>query len=212
MTKLTQFLEGKISVQDFSKALQNDPALQSEVRNIIPAEARMNSAHPYWEKRSFDALRSYGFDCLNLLQDICHFDGTLGDDLNVYGTLRNYYSFEHPNLAYTDEYTSRYRLYLDAIGEYLEGPEVIPLISKLVREAYDAASTKTARRKLAREKLLSAFHIEGRKYPRWIQGAEWPCGVDSPMRFLRQKRQGERTIYYFEDVKTGSIREIEQYY
>ena len=34
MTKLTQFLEGKISVQDFSKALQNDPALQSEVRNI----------------------------------------------------------------------------------------------------------------------------------------------------------------------------------
>ena len=48
MTKLTQFLEGKIRVQDFSKALQNDPALQSEVRNIIPAEARMNSAHPYW--------------------------------------------------------------------------------------------------------------------------------------------------------------------
>lgn len=212
MDTLVRFLENKMSVQEFGSALKGDPALREEIRNIIPAAARKDPLHPYWEKHSFDALRRYDFDCLNLLQDICHFDGTLGDDLNVYGTLRNYYSAEHPDLAYTDEYTDRFRLYLDAIGEYLEGPEVNHLISRLVQEAYDAAATKTARRKLAREKLRSAFHIEGRKYPHWIQDAEWPCGVDSPMRFLSQQRQGERTVYRFQDVKTGDIREIEQYY
>lgn len=212
MDTLVRFLEGKMPAEEFCAALQNDSILQEEIRKLVPKDAVMNPAHPVWKSFSYDALRNCDFDCLRLLQKIGRFDGTLGDALNIHSAIRHFYSFKHPDLAYTDEYEELFSLYLDAIGEYLEGPEVNHLISRLVREAYDAAATKTARCKLAREKLRSAFHIEGRKYPHWIQGAEWPCGVDSPMRFLSQQRQGERTVYRFQDVKTGDIREIEQYY
>lgn len=63
------------------------------------------------------------------------------------------------------------------------------------------------------------FHIEGMKYPRWIQGGEWPVSKSGkPVRFIEQKRKKGKeystmlyTQFFFEDVETGEIRVIDQF-
>ena len=54
--------------------------------------------------------------------------------------------------------------------------------------------------------------VEGQTRPHWIQGPEWPMGKNSPMKYLSRKRDGERVIFTFQDVDTGEIREVEQFY
>ena len=50
------------------------------------------------------------------------------------------------------------------------------------------------------------------KRPRWIQNAEWPAGKNSPMKYLYRKSISDGSEYYFEDVDTGEVRKIVQFY
>lgn len=77
----------------------------------------------------------------------------------------------------------------------------------------------TKRRQLCKERIKQAFHIEGNKFPRWVQGGEWPIGQNNkPMKFIGQKRKRGKgydqmlyTLYTFEDVETGEQKIVEQF-
>ena len=59
------------------------------------------------------------------------------------------------------------------------------------------------------------FHIEGRRFPFWIQEAEWPVSATGkPMKFISQKSvyQVEVKQYIFEDVDTHEQVIVEQFY
>ena len=70
-----------------------------------------------------------------------------------------------------------------------------------------------------KELIKKEFHIVGTKYPRWVQGGEWPVSKSGkPMRFVEQKRKKGKeyqdvlyTIYVFEDLDTLEKRIIEQF-
>ena len=62
------------------------------------------------------------------------------------------------------------------------------------------------------ENLKKAFHIEHSKRPYWIQGGEWPMGKNSPMQYISRSKIPDGVKYIFQDVDTGEIREIEQFY
>jgi len=100
-------------------------------------------------------------------------------------------------------------------GTELEEAEIIESIVSQVPENIPVSK----RKKQIKELIKKEFHVSGTKYPRWIQGEEWPLSVSGkPMRFIEQKRKKGKgydnmlfTVYVFEDTETGEIREIEQF-
>lgn len=104
----------------------------------------------------------------------------------------------------------RYNFYLFSIPDYIKGDEVIHFIDDII-DSFPVDMKKGERTKRCTEELKKAFHIEGRKFPRWLQGAEWPMGSGGvPMRFAKQERIEGGCRYTFIDVKNEEKRIIEQ--
>lgn len=72
--------------------------------------------------------------------------------------------------------------------------------------------SKAKRIKQAKTTVSTNFHVHNNRRPRWIQGPEWPMGVNSPMEFIAQKKAGDTVNYEFKDVDTGYTRIVKQYY
>ena len=63
-----------------------------------------------------------------------------------------------------------------------------------------------------KQRVKDLFHIQGNKYPRWLNDPEWPMSGKKPMRFVSQKHDKNYIYeYVFEDVDTGKIRVIKQF-
>ncbi len=109
---------------------------------------------------------------------------------------------------------------MDVCPEYIEGHEIDEAgIIEAIIEQVPEALPKAKRKKQIKELIKKEFHIEGSKYPRWVQGGEWPVSKSGkPMRFVEQKRKKGKeyaemlyTQFSFEDVETGEIRVIDQF-
>lgn len=109
---------------------------------------------------------------------------------------------------------------MDVCPEYVEGHEIDEAgIIEAIIEQVPESLPKAKRKKQIKELIKKEFHIEGTKYPRWVQGGEWPVSKNGkPMRFVEQKRKKGKeykymlyTIYVFEDVDTLEKRIIEQF-
>lgn len=211
MNTIEQMLTGQMEMSEFITQLKSDPTLQSEVRNLISHEAAHNESHPLWKRISFEAFQNSNYDFLQLLCRLSRFDGTIGENLNIWGTIHIVYSYYHPELPYTGKYKETYGLYLDAIRDCFDGPEVEQVVEKIILNAMEI-TPKSKRLQNAKKEVENQFHITDRKRPRWIQGAEWPMGEKSPMKFIMQKRKGELVQYFFEDTDTGANRIVEQFY
>lgn len=218
MNTLEQMLTGQMEMPEFVAKLHSDPELRNEIRNLIPPEAVNDPSHPIWKHDNYATFKQRGSDYLNYFLYLCKFEGTfckfkgtIGDNLNVWATLKSTYSYYYPDLPYTRKYEEMHDLYLGAIGDCFEGTEVLPVVEKIVLDALPIKG-KGKRIQAAKAELKKQFHVEGRKRPYWIQGAEWPMGEKSPMKYVGQKRIGEMVQYYFEDVDTGATEIVEQYY
>lgn len=109
---------------------------------------------------------------------------------------------------------------MDVCPEYIEGHEIdeAGIIEAIIEQASETLP-KSKRKKQIKELIKKEFHIEGTKYPRWVQGGEWPISKSGkPMRYLEQKRKKGKeyetmlyTQFFFEDVETGEIRVIDQF-
>ena len=109
---------------------------------------------------------------------------------------------------------------MDVCPEYIEGHEIDEAgIIEAIIEQIPESLPKAKRKKQIKELIKKEFHIEGTKYPRWVQGGEWPLSKNGkPMRFVEQKRKKGKeyaqmlyTQFFFEDVETGEIRVIDQF-
>ena len=204
-------LIGEIPMSEFIIEVNRSPEAMEQVISIIPKEAIRNPSHGLWQKISYDWARLCDFNAWEGVCNICRFDNSIGDNLNIWGTLQRIYSYSYPNLPYTTKYQDIHTLYLQAIGDYYGGPEVEDIIENIIIDSLKL-KTKSQRIKHAKEQIKKAFHIVDNKKPWWIQGAEWPRGVNSPMQFIEKKRRGEEVRYIFKDIDTGEIRTVVQYY
>lgn len=215
MNYIEKMLTGEIKVNDFISILKQDTVLQNELTQLIPRDAVNNPEHKLWENISYDSFKNNDFDFLKFLEWMRKMsgsrEGTMGDNLNIFSSIKTVYTFSHPDVKCTAEYDDIYGLYLDVAAECFEGPEVDFLLEEIIREAFKK-QTKKARIMKARKSICEHFHCEDKKRPRWIQGAEWPMGSNSPMKFLHKKRKGEFVDFYFCDVDNGEIKIIKQYY
>lgn len=213
MSTIEQMLTGKIGMSEFVAQLKSDTTLQNEIRNLVPKEAAHSGGHPLWvqQRISYDTFQNCGYDFLQFVRRLSRFDGTIGDNLNIWSVICDVYSYYHPELSYTNVYHEMFGLYLDVSRDCFEGPEVRPLVEKIVLDAMEI-KLKGKRRESAKKEVERLFHVTDGKRPRWIQGAEWPMGVNSPMKYISRKSKGELVQYFFEDVDTGACRTVEQYY
>ena len=211
MNTIEQMLTGQMEMSEFVALLKSDRSIQETIRCLVPKEAIGKPDHAFWKCVSYEALKERGFDYLKFLFALCRFDRTIGDDLNIWGTIQWAYRYYYPELNYTGKYDDAHGLYLNAAGEYYEGPEVMHILNQVIVNALPI-KPKSKRIKEVREKLAAIFHVVDKKRPRWIQGAEWPMGKNSPMQYIGRARIPDGVQYTFQDVDTGEIRVVEQFY
>ena len=211
MNAIEQMLTKQMDMSDFTKFLNTDESIQEVIRGFVPKEAICDSNHAFWQNISQSVVQEYDFDYLEFLRGLCRFNGTLGDNLNIFSIVSRAYRYYAPHLDYTTYYNDAFRLYLKAVGEYYEGPEVTHILNQIVSDAL-SIKPKSKCIKEIRLKLKEVFHIVGTKRPYWIQGGEWPMGKHSPMKFIGQSKIPDGKQYFFQDVDTGETRSVEQYY
>ena len=146
--------------------------------------------------RSLNAL--YGKHGKNLMKtDVRETEDTYELDIDLPG-----FKKDEVNLELKDGYLTI---------QAAKGLDKEELLEQIVREAL-LLSPKSKRIKEIRENLKKAFHIEHSKRPYSIQGGEWPMGKNSPMQYISRSKIPDGVKYIFQDVDTGEIREIEQFY
>lgn len=211
MKEIELMLTGQMEMSEFVELLRENDEIQNTIKNIIPPEVANNKENDLWKKLSFETLEKYNFDLLALLTKMFRFDGTISDNLNIFGIIARTYCFFNPEIVCTQKYSDRFGLYLDVVRDCFDGPEVQHVVEEIILDAL----TITGKRKsliYAKQKISEKFLTKNNKRPRWVQGPEWPMGTLSPMRFISQKHRGEVVEYQFEDVDTSTSRIVQQYY
>jgi len=211
MDLIRKMLTGEIEMVVFIAEMNANHSLQKQLHQLIPLAAIDNPAHSLWKSISYYALKISEFDLLKHLLRICRLDGTIEDNLNIFGSIQTVYTHIYPDIICTNQYLEMHDLYLDVAADCFDGPEVNHFLEKIIKDAY---TEKTKKRRILRAKkaVHSCFHYENKNRPRWVQGAEWPTGINSPMKFVSQKRHNEVVNFYFLDVDTGEKKVIQQYY
>lgn len=211
MNSIELMLSGRIEMEEFIALLNVSSQLQDDLRNLVPPEAKNNRAHGLWRKYSYDAIAGADFDLYRYLKKTFRFSGDIADNLNIFGCISAIYINLHPDFPFTTRYHDAFGLYLDVIKDCYDGIAVRALVMKVIQDAL-VVRTKKGRREQANNMIRELFHVEKHNRPYWIQGPEWPMGQKTPMRYLRRKSHGEKVEYFFEDVDTGDIRVVVQYY
>lgn len=211
MNTIELLLSGQMEMSEFTSILKSDQSLQNQIKEFVPQEAVDNPSHIFWKQIGYKALENTEFDFYKLLLRLGKFNGTIGDNLNIFDIIRRGYTYHHPEINCTEKYTAAFDLYLDTIRDCFDGPEVRHVVERIIQDALPL-KTKSKRTQQARAEVKAQFHLEDKKRPRWIQGAEWPMGENSPMAFISQKRHGELVEYFFRDADTGYERTVTQFY
>ena len=211
MNIIEKMLTGQLEMSEFIVLLKDNREIQNAIKTLVPKDAVDNKENSLWKKLSFDTLKRYNFNLLALLSQMCRFDNSIPDNLNIFATIRRVYCFSCPDLVCTKKYEEMFGLYLDAIRDCFDGPEVRSLVYEIIEKAF-LMDTKKKRLEQAKEDIKKYFHIVDARRPRWINGPEWPMGDQSPMCFISQKHCKESVQYHFKDIDKGTTRIIEQYY
>ncbi len=220
---LIDFAEGRVSVPDFIEYSKKHPDVFDFLTNIADPKFKTTIVHkkigdngyPQYipEELPFDAK-------LYMDTELNSTGGTLGKYLNIHALFSKVLvtAFPDDNITIDTTLDDKFIFMLNACPEYIEGEEVDSVIEKVL-ESIPQNLSRTKRIKQFKEQIKQVFHIEGNKYPRWIQGGEWPIGEDGvPMKFISQKRKKGKaydtmlfTEFLFEDMKTGKQRIVEQF-
>lgn len=211
MTVLQQMLSDQIEMNEYLYILKSDLNLQKELNNLVPMNAKNNPSHPLWKYASYDFLLKYNFDLYNCLISFHRLDDSISDNLNIFGLIKKIYFYTNPNFTFTTKYHDAYETYLNVVKDCYDGPEVRELVNDIINRCLHLKS-KSERKKEGQIKIQEGFHLSNKKKPHWIQGAEWPMGVNSPMKFIKQKRHKEQVEYLFIDVDTDEERTVIQFY
>lgn len=211
MTVLEKMLSGQIEMSEYLYVLTSNFNLQDELNSIVPKDAIENPNHPLWKCVYYHFLFQYNFDLYNCIISFHRLDDSLADNLNIFGLIKRIYNYTNPDFTFTTKYYDAYGTYLDVVKDCYDGPEVRELVNDIIKKCL-SLKTKSSRKKEGQMKIFELFHIIDKNKPRWIQGAEWPMGVNSPMKFVEQKRRKEQVEYLFVDVDTEEKRTVVQYY
>lgn len=128
---------------------------------------------------------------------------------------KDIYSMEcvfHQDVPFTSRYPEWSLLSIEAIPDYAEGDEATEFIEKEIFEKIPEDLSEAKKVKWCKEQVKHLFHIEGNKYPHWVQSGEWPMINNKPGMYVGRKRDHDKVDFIFEDPETKEQRIVTQYY
>ena len=213
------FVEGIVEIKDFISQFLSDNTVRQAVDSLVPKDAKNNPKHSLWKKIGYSAYEPFDFCISALLIKRYKFDLSLGDNLNIWGSVSAFAKFSYPEWNFTTKYEDEFNLYLLLSNDIYEGPDVNKEVEKVIKMLLENYSTKTQRLKVGKIMMKELFHLSDNQRPYWIQGAEWPGDKEGkPLKFISQKRKKDKKSgfeykeFAFQDVHTGEIKTIIQYY
>lgn len=218
------FAEGRITVPQMLERTEAEPALLDWFNTIVPEGTVTCVVHKETDETGYTRYfpENVPFTAQIMIREELGKGGrsTLAHSLNIHSCLSRILAeaFPEDGIVIDETLEKKFDFMLDACPEAVEGVEVEQVIEDLL-ESLPAELSKAKRVKLFKEKVKEVFPTAAGKWPRWVQGGEWPLGANSkPMRFVEQKRKKGKeyanmlyTQYFFEDVDTGETRVIDQY-
>lgn len=221
------FVEGRISVPEMLRQTEEKPELLDWLTSIADPKFKTYTVQKETVEGFYPRYTpiEHPFDAKLQIQ-VYVYEGQggggseLGRHLNIHGYFSQVITTAFPDdgIVVAETLHEKFMFMLDACPQYIGGHEVDHLLDELLEEI-PAELSKTKRAKLYKEKIKAMFHVTGKKFPCWVQDAQWPISPSGrPMRFLEQKRKKGKayanmlyTQFVFEDVDTGEIRVIEQF-
>lgn len=211
------YVEGKIDHIAFEERIEKDDALYKWFQSIIP-KGKMIKYLDYtlvWEggePYNYDLIKvaEKPFDVRLLMAVECSPGSPKGTVYYHYTLQKEIFrllmeAFPNIKISRDKKLEDDYYISLDACPSYIGGKEIAEanIIGKII-DSIPRTLSKTARQKECRRKLKEIFHIEGKRYPNWIQEPEWPLYEGRPMKYIRtEKHNSEVRMHYFVDVETG---------
>lgn len=220
------FVEGRITVPEMVARTEAEPVLLEWLTSIAAPKFKTYVTQTETDEDGYKTYTPicHPFDAKLQIEVYVHKGEGSGSKLGRYLNIHSYFStvlttaFPDDKIIVDQTLHEKHLFMLDACPEYIGGPEVDHLLDELL-ETLPEGLSKTKRMKLYREKLKELFLMRDKKYPRWVQYAEWPASASGkPMRFVEQKKAKGKvyaeimlTHYTFEDVDTGEQRVIDQF-
>ena len=209
----SDYIEGRMDAGTFERLIDNDPNLLEWLQSIVPSTKTM-----YVYDRTTNTSVQHPYRIAVVLKDCEKIQvggpkGSVDYRYIVHKTISDLIIEVLPELGLVPDCSLKddFELCMDACPQYIGGVEIAEanIIGALLATIPKTLS-KASRKKEAKQKILEAFHIEGRKYPRWVQEPEWPVYNGKPMKFIRtEKVNSEFSIHHFIDVESGFERSVE---
>lgn len=199
---LISYSKGTISHEEFKAELETNPSLWNSIQALMPSDI----SDPNCPFRSLYgnvlSLEANNYLVKPALLAFGYRSGV------VYDLVSKLVLYQYPDTQCQEPLDRSIDGFLfDLRLDDLEGKETESFIRSFLQTIKDDS------RKIQRQKILSAFHIENSRHrPRWVQESEWPMGKNSPMKFERQEKHGELVKFFFVDVDTSEEKVVEQLY
>lgn len=213
LQECTDFIEGRLEPCRFVAMMENNVGLRDWLQSLVPTTKMMY----VWDcKTSTVVQRPYTIGAMLKEYELIDMGGPKGTPAYhyfIHKEILQLISQAFPDLKLCPDSSLKedYELCMDVCPQYIGGAEIAQAnILGKVLAAVPRTLTKAKRKREAKAKILEAFHVEGKNYPRWNQEPEWPVYNGRPMKFIRTERvNAEISIHYFADVETGFERRIE---
>lgn len=208
---IRDYLLIRISAQDFLNQLICNDELLGEIQKKIPDSTC--AFDEVWKDcpLSVEAFEHCNFDLRYILSEGYYSLSSVSACDTAYDLIYDLFHDDFPNIPHSDYYSDIAMFAIDVVPDVVDSVEAGVVLMNIIQSTQ---GVKTGRKKITRDLIRNAFHLsESKKRPQWAQNSEWPVSAGGkPMRFLKQKTEGEMVRYWFEDVDTLEKRIIVDYY
>ena len=214
--RIIDFVEGRLSFIEFHSLILTDDAFAEWIDQNAPAGwkcyTRATQANNY-------TVEELPYSIRHALQENAweETEGSIGYRLNLYSSMERFLLQKYPDLCIHPD-TTIYELdelVSSACPKYIDGSEVWSsgLIEQVVNECSSDWS-KAKKIRYIKSRIIDEFHVQDKKYPKWIQNPEWPFANGRPMKFVKTtvKHKNEWYQHHFVDLETGEERIVDDMY
>lgn len=206
--RIIDFIEGRANGRRFIEELCSDSDMLNWIQTNIPLKRCSQKKASYINMNTgFECVDSVPFDIRIEIESKNGIDKaySLGEIIDIQHLLYCCFAENFPKekITLNTSLEEKFDFILSNTPIYIGGNGV----DVILEEIYDStASCKTGTERIRNFRRIckERFHIVGRRYPRWMQCAQWPLSSDGePMLFLRQKEERDGSTefvnYYFFD-------------
>ncbi len=215
--KLTiDYLEGRVQPAVYERLLEQNDDLYRWIQGLVKPEKKLNRI----DRIKRDVVE-HPYDIRDVLDEYNELDqggprGSVSYHYHIHNQIADLVldAFPDMNITVDMKPAQLRKLFFSACPDYIGGTEVAQngIISRIL-ETIPQDISFTKQKRLARERIKEAFHIEGRKWPYWIQAPEWPVHNGEPMKYFKTvKVNSEYVQHYFMDIHTNTTRIVDDFY